>query len=144
MKDHYLALVNSGFMSKANKQLNTAIEQLTKESDHTDEAMWHFNRREKKLDFEAMCDYIDLPEFLHDKEGADFDSLEEDDVIIMHTSDFIIFCSRKRKAVEDAMRDEYYTNGTIPYYTTKRTINNTVVWFCFSWLFMPFNPGNDN
>tara|TARA_R110000803_G_scaffold130222_1_gene197519 strand:+ start:500 stop:934 length:435 start_codon:yes stop_codon:yes gene_type:complete len=144
MKDHYLALVNSGFMSKASKQLNNAVNHLTKESDHINEDMWHFDRKEKKYDFDSMCDYIDIHSFLYSKEGADFDSIEDDDVIIMHTSEFIIFCSRKRKAVEGAMRDEYYTNGTIPYYTTKRTINNTVIWFSFSWLFMSFNPGNDN
>ena len=144
MKDHYLALVNSGFMSKANKQLITAAKHLTMESNHANEAMWYFNHKEKKLDFEAMCEYIDFSEFLYDEEGANFDSLKEDDVIIMHTSDFIIFCSRKKKAVENAMKDEYYSNGTLPYYTTKRTINNTVVWFCFSWLFLPFNPGNNN
>tara|TARA_R110000868_G_scaffold35758_2_gene127760 strand:- start:1280 stop:1714 length:435 start_codon:yes stop_codon:yes gene_type:complete len=144
MKDHYLALVNSGFLSKANKQLSTAVKQLAMENDQHDEAMWYFNREEKKLDFDSMCDYMDIREALCNSPGTDFDSLEYSDVVIMHTSDFIIFCSRKKRAVEDAMRDEYYENGTIPYYTTKRTINNTVVWFCFSWLHMPFNPGNDN
>ena len=144
MKDHYLALVNSGFMSKASKQLNTAVKHLTKENDHTNKAMWYFDHKEKKFDFDSMCDYIDIPNFLQSKEGADFDSLEDDDVIIMHTSDFIIFCSRKKRAVVDAMKDEYYTNGTIPYYTTRRTVNGTVIWFSFSWLFIPFNPGNDN
>jgi hypothetical protein len=144
MKDHYKALVQNGFLSKAGVQLNDAQAMINDpfepSFDHTiDEFIWYFDHDEKKYDFNSLYSEVDIPSFVQDAYDQGFGA-EADDVIIMNSPDFVIYCSTKKAATYEAAMHDYDKNGVMPYYFCKRKIENRVYWFCLSWLIIPFFP----
>lgn len=138
MKNNYTALVQSGFLSKAKKQLIQASSILNDDPfmGMDEDFVWYFDRKEKVLDFNELYDTLEVASFVQEayEEGA-----EDDDVIFMNSSDFIILCGAKKKIVYNVVLEQYEQEGTIPYFFTKRKINDKVIWFCLIWLTLPFN-----
>lgn len=143
MKNHYIALVNSGFLSNAHKQLKEARMFLKGASDyyHKDEFMWYFDRKNKKADFSQLYDELEVAGYVSDAYEA---GAHPTDIIILNSPDFLILCGQKKKVVMEAAREHYVYEGIMPYYTTKRKINGKIYWFSFSWLTVPFNIPNYN
>ena len=147
-KSNFKALVNNGFLSKAHTQLNDAQAAISTngypfepsfEGAPIDEFIWYFDRKEKRFDFDALYNEVNIPSFVLDAYDQGFGA-EDDDIIIMNSPDFVIYCSTKKSAVADAALADYNENGVLPYYYTKRKIEGKVFWFCLSWLIIPFFP----
>jgi hypothetical protein len=139
MKNHYTALVQNGFLSKAKKQLKQACAVLFNDDpfmNMDEDFVWYFDQKEKALDFNELYDTLEVATFVQEtyEEGA-----EDDDVIFMNSSDFIILCGAKKKIVHNVALEQYEQEGAIPYYFTKRKVNGKIVWFCLIWLTLPFN-----
>ena len=143
MKNHYTALVRSGFLSKAKKQIGVAKANLlnTQYDDTMSSFTWYFDLKNKKLDFDELYISMDIPTYIRE---AYLNGAEEDDVIILNSPEFIIFCAQKKRMVEEAAVEEYDYNGILPYHITKRKIDNQIYWFCMSWLQLPFIPPSYN
>lgn len=148
IRNNFKALVSSGFLSKADAQLNDAQATINTngypfepsfEGAPIDEFFWYFDLDEKKFDFDSLYREVDIPSFVLDAYDQGFGA-EDDDIIIMNSPDFVIYCSTKKKVVADAAIADYNENGVMPYYYTKRKIHGKVYWFCLSWLIIPFFP----
>jgi len=143
MKNHYKALVDSGFLLNAHKQLKEAG-LILKGSDgpfFEDKFMWYFDLKNKKADFSQLYNDLEVAEYITEAYNS---GAEDTDVIILNAPDFVILCGQRKKIVMEATHDQYDFEGIIPYYITKRKIDGKIYWFSFSWLTVPFNIPNYN
>ena len=147
MKNHFKALVKNGFLAKANTQLNDAQAMIKdpfeSSFEYEEDFMWYFDREEKKLDFDTLYDELDIPSFVYEAYDQGYGA-EDDDVIIMNSFDFTLYCSTKKAVTRQAAYADYNENGVMPYFFTKRVIDGKVFWFCLSWLMIPFTAPNYN
>jgi len=144
LNNHYNALVQNGFLSNAKKQIKKAAAVLYPPIDLTQikgEWMWHFDRNEKKLDFDYLCRELDL--FNHVKENLD-DLDEEHDVMVLNAFDIIIYASPHKKSIQKSLDLDFIEHGSLPYYITKRKVNGQYLWFCLTWTVFPFQPFHEN
>ncbi len=143
MKDHYTALVHSGFLSKASQELDVARTYLkgTEALQLSHDFMWYFDKKQKKAVFNDLYEDLDVAGYVTEAFNA---GAKPEDVIVLSSPDFLILCAQKKSIVTEAATEHYSFEGIIPYYTTKRTINGKVHWFTFSWLTIPFTPPNFN
>ena len=138
MKNHYTALVQSGFLSKARKQLTQANSLLKDDfdMDMDEEFVWYFDQKDKALDFDDLYNALDIPAFI---EEAYEEGVEDTDVIFMNSPDFVILCGAKKNIIHTTALDQYEEEGIMPYYYTKRKVNGRIIWFCLAWLIIPFS-----
>jgi len=145
---YYDELVGSGFLSKAKHQITKAAATLDPnawESPSVENAkgewMWHFDRNEKKLDFDYLCEELCL--FAHINDHLD-DLDREHDVMVLNAFDILIYVSPNKKSIKKSVDFDFKEHGMLPYYITKRKVNGTFLWFCLSWTVFPFQPINEN
>ena len=138
MKNHYTALVQSGFLSRAKKQLTQANSLLKGDYsvDMDEEFVWYFDQKEKALDFDELYNTLNISEFVED---AYEEGLEDTDVIFINSPGFLILCGAKKNTVYTTALDQYEQEGIMPYYFTKRKVNGRIIWFCLAWLIIPFS-----
>ena len=146
MDNYYNALVSSGFLSKAKRQINKAAAiiyppTLPSISEIKGEWMWHFDRNEKKLDFDYLCDELEL--FSHVIDNLD-QLDEEHDVMVLNAFDILIYASPNKKSIKKSVLLDFKEQGMIPYYITKRKVNGQFLRFCFTWTVFPFEPISEN
>lgn len=149
MNNYYDTLVDNGFLSKAKHQLSKAAAVLTSDFSDLDfgtaatngEWMWHFNRNEKKIDFDCLCEDLEV----FDRVMDTWESLDEThDVIVLTAFDIIIYVSPNKKSIQRSIELDFKEQGLIPYYTTKRKVDGKFLWFCLTWTIFPFEPPNEN
>lgn len=148
MINHYNSLVSNGFLSKASKQIEKAASTvlgpigIMKDFDDIKaEWMWHFDRKEKQLDFNYLCEELSL--FAHVADNRD-QLDEEHDVMVLNAFDIVIYVSPNKKSIQKSLDLDFIEHGSLPYYITKRKVNGEFLWFALTWTVFPFQPFSEN
>tara|TARA_R110000764_G_scaffold16992_1_gene46923 strand:- start:67 stop:516 length:450 start_codon:yes stop_codon:yes gene_type:complete len=149
MNNYYDTLVDSGFLSKAKRQLSKAAAviyppefvQASGFDELRGECVWHFDRNEKKMDFDHICRELDV----FDRVTENWDFLDEQhDVIVLNAFDILIYASPNKKSIQKSIDLDFIEQGVLPYYIAKRKVNGKFLWFCMTWSMFPFQPLNEN
>jgi hypothetical protein len=148
LNNHYNTLVSNGFLSKAGEQIEKAASTIhgpigivENFDDIKAEWMWHFDRNEKKLDFdylrEELCLYKHVADHLNELD-------KDHDVMVLNALDIIIYVSPNKKSIQKSLDLDLIEHGSIPYYITKRKVEGVFLWFALTWTVFPFQPFNEN
>lgn len=127
----YNNLMKSGFLSKAEKELEEArivIEKQVKDFEEDEQELWYFSKEAKEADFQWLMSDIDGYELLKEE----YEEILSDDVFAIkgYSLDFgfTLMCSTSEETILSIKQQTLNLQGKIPYYSTKCDIYSTDIY----------------
>tara|TARA_R110000851_G_scaffold132327_1_gene266740 strand:+ start:75 stop:518 length:444 start_codon:yes stop_codon:yes gene_type:complete len=128
----YNNLMKSGFLSKAEKELEEARIVIEKQVNDLeggeDQELWYFNKEAKEADFQWLMSDIDGYELLREE----YEEILSDDVFAIkgYSLDFgfTLLCSTSEDTITSIKQETLNLQSRIPYYYTKCNIYSTDIY----------------
>ena len=128
----YNNLMKSGFLSKAEKELEEARIVIEKQVNDLeggeDQELWYFNKEAKEADFQWLMSDIDGYELLREE----YEEILSDDVFAIkgYSLDFgfTLLCSTSEDTITSIKQETLNLQSRIPYYCTKCNIFSTDIY----------------